>query len=84
MTDTNFGSLGEPVKRTQTRVRMAARALGRNDLGHAFGHVSARLDADSFLVCAPKPMGLIAPEDEGTIVPIEGTLPDKKASMILH
>jgi HCOMODA/2-hydroxy-3-carboxy-muconic semialdehyde decarboxylase len=55
---------------------MAARALGRNDLGHAFGHVSARLDADSFLVCAPKPMGLIAPEDEGTIVPIEGTLPD--------
>jgi len=76
MTDTNFGSLGEPVKRTQTRVRMAARALGRNDLGHAFGHVSARLDADSFLVCAPKPMGLIAPEDEGTIVPIEGTLPD--------
>jgi HCOMODA/2-hydroxy-3-carboxy-muconic semialdehyde decarboxylase len=57
-------------------VRMAARALGRNDLGHAFGHVSARLDADSFLVCAPKPMGLIAPEDEGTIVPIEGTLPD--------
>ena len=76
MTDTNFGSLGEPVKRTQTRVRMAARALGRNDLGHAFGHVSARLDADRFLVCAPKPMGLIAPEDEGTIVPIEGTLPD--------
>jgi len=76
MTDTNFGSLGEPVERTQTRVRMAARALGRNDLGHAFGHVSARLDADSFLVCAPKPMGLIAPEDEGTIVPIEGTLPD--------
>ena len=76
MTDTNFGSLGEPVKRTQTRVRMAARALDRNDLGHAFGHVSARLDADSFLVCAPKPMGLITPEDEGTIVPIEGTLPD--------
>ena len=76
MTDTNFGSLGEPVKRTQIRVRMAARALGRNDLGHAFGHVSARLDADSFLVCAPKPMGLITPEDEGTIVPIEGTLPD--------
>ena len=76
MTDTNFGSLGEPVKRTQIRVRMAARALGRNDLGHAFGHVSARLDADRFLVCAPKPMGLIAPEDEGTIVPIEGTLPD--------
>lgn len=76
MTDIDFGSLGEPLERTQIRVRMAARALGRNDLGHAFGHVSARIDADSFLVCAPKPMGLIAPEDEGTIVPIDGALPD--------
>lgn len=76
MSDTEFGSLGEPVARTQVRVRMAARALGRNDLGHAFGHVSARLDADSFLVCAPKPMGLIRPEDDGTVVPIDGPLPD--------
>jgi HCOMODA/2-hydroxy-3-carboxy-muconic semialdehyde decarboxylase len=76
MSDTEFGSLGEPVARTQVRVRMAARALGRNDLGHAFGHVSARLDADSFLVCAPKPMGLIRPDDEGTVVPIDGPLPD--------
>ena len=76
MSDTEFGSLGEPVARTQVRVRMAARALGRNDLGHAFGHVSARLDADSFLVCAPKPMGLIRPVDEGTVVPIDGPLPD--------
>ena len=76
MSDTEFGSLGEPVARTQVRVRMAARALGRNDLGHAFGHVSARLDANSFLVCAPKPMGLIRPDDEGTVVPIDGPLPD--------
>ena len=44
MSDTEFGSMGEPVARTQVRVRMAARALGRNDLGHAFGHVSARLE----------------------------------------
>lgn len=76
MSDTEFGSLGEPFDRTQVRVRMAARALGRNDLGHAFGHVSARLDADSFLVCAPKPMGLIRPDDAGTVVPIDGPLPD--------
>ncbi len=58
------------------RVRKAARALGRNKLGHAYGHVSARIDANSFLVCAPKPMGLITPKDEGTVVPIEGPLPD--------
>ena len=73
---TEFGTLGEPLARTQVRVRMAARALGRNGLGHAYGHVSARLDSRSFLVCAPRPMGLIAPDDEGTVVPVEGPLPD--------
>lgn len=76
MSDTEFGALGEPMERTQVRVRMAARALGRNDLGHAFGHVSARLDTDNFLVCAPKPMGLIRAEDEGTVVPVDGPLPE--------
>ena len=76
MTGTQFGTLGEPLNKTQVRVRKAARALGRNNLGHAYGHVSARIDANSFLVCAPKPMGLITPKDEGTVVPIEGPLPD--------
>ena len=76
MPGTHFGELGEPIEKTQTRVRMAARALGRNDLGHAYGHVSARLNEDSFLVCAAKPMGLITPEDQGTVVPLDGPLPD--------
>lgn len=76
MSDTDFGSLGEPLDRTQARVRVAARALGNNDLGHAFGHVSARIDAENFLVCASKPMGLIATGEPGTIVPIDGPLPD--------
>ena len=76
MSETDFGTLGEPLDRTEVRVRMAARALGNNDLGHAFGHVSARIDADSFLVCAPKPMGLIRPGDQGTVVPVDGPLPD--------
>jgi len=76
MSDTEFGSIGEPLDRTQLRVRVAARALARNDLGHAFGHVSARIDADSFLVCAPKPMGLIAPGEAGTVVPVDGPLPE--------
>jgi HCOMODA/2-hydroxy-3-carboxy-muconic semialdehyde decarboxylase len=70
-----FGKLGEPLEATQRRVRMAARALGRNDLGHAFGHVSARLDDKSFLVCAPRPMGLIPEGEPGTVVPIDGALP---------
>lgn len=75
MAETEFGSLGEPIERTQMRVRKAARALPRHGLGHAYGHVSARLDGKSFLVCAPKPMGLIKPGEPGTVVPIEGPLP---------
>lgn len=57
-------------------VRVAARALGRAGLAHAYGHCSQRLDDDSFLVCAPRPMGLINTGDAGTIVAIEGPLPD--------
>jgi len=76
MSGMDFGFLGEPLDRSQSRVRVAARALGNNDLGHAFGHVSARIDAKSFLVCAPKPMGLIEPGETGTIVPVAGPLPD--------
>ena len=75
MAEIVFGKLGETREATERRVRMAARALGRNDLGHAFGHVSARLDDKSFLVCAPRPMGLIAEGEPGTVVPIEGALP---------
>ncbi len=71
-----FGAIGEPLDKTQLRVRLAARALARHNLVHAYGHVSARLDNDSFLVCAAKPMGLIDPGEVGTVVPVEGGLPD--------
>jgi len=74
--ETEFGAMGEPIERTQIRVRKAARALPRHGLGHAFGHISARLDADSFLVCAAKPMGNILPGEAGVVVPLEGPLPD--------
>jgi len=57
------------------QVRLAARALASAGLVHAFGHCSARLDAGSFLVCAPLPMGRIA-DEAGTIVPIDGPLPE--------
>ena len=67
-----FGFIGEPLDATQQRVRLAARALARHNLVHAYGHVSARLNNESFLVCAPKPMGLIAPGEDGTVVPISG------------
>jgi HCOMODA/2-hydroxy-3-carboxy-muconic semialdehyde decarboxylase len=75
MTDDDFGSIGEPIETTQRRVRLAARALARHNLVHAYGHVSARINDDSFLVCAPKPMGLIDPGEEGAVVPVVGELP---------
>ena len=75
MTEDEFGFIGEPLEATQKRVRLAARALARHNLVHAYGHVSARLDNDSFLVCAAKPMGLIAPDEDGTVVPVSGELP---------
>ena len=71
-----FGYVGEPISDTQQRVRLAARALARHNLVHAYGHVSARLDEERFLVCAPKPMGLIDPREGGDIVPVNGPLPD--------
>ena len=71
-----FGFVGEPLIETQKRVRLAARALARHGLVHAYGHVSARLDGQSFLVCAAKPMGLIEAGEDGSVVPIEGPLPD--------
>ncbi len=57
-------------------VRRAARALANAGLVTAYGHCSARIDERTFLVCAPKPMGMIAPGENGTIVSIDGPLPD--------
>lgn len=76
MPEAEFGFVGEPLSDTQRRVRLAARALARHRLVHAYGHVSARLDEKSFLVCAAKPMGLIESGEDGTIVPIDGPLPE--------
>jgi HCOMODA/2-hydroxy-3-carboxy-muconic semialdehyde decarboxylase len=59
----------------QRQLRMAARALGRHGLAHAYGHCSVRLDAQSFLVCAARPMGLIAAQEPGQVVPVDGELP---------
>lgn len=66
-------TLPSEVQRT---LRRMARALGRNGLSGPFGHCSLRLDADHFLVCAPRPMALIAADESGTVVPVAGPLPD--------
>lgn len=59
----------------QLQVRLLARACDRAGLSPAYGHCSLRLDAQSFLVCASKPMGLIAAGEPGTVAPIDGPLP---------
>jgi HCOMODA/2-hydroxy-3-carboxy-muconic semialdehyde decarboxylase len=58
-------------------VRLAARAMARHGLAHAYGHVSARIDERHFLVSPPQPLGTVAAEDPGVVVPIDGTLPDR-------
>lgn len=60
----------------QFELRQAARALARGKLVHAYGHCSLRLDQSCFLVCAPKPMGTILPGEDGTVVSIDGPLPE--------
>ncbi len=71
-----FGALGEPCAQTEIRVRKAARALPRHNLGNAYGHVSARVDGKSFLVCPARPMNTVKPGEACTLVPIEGPLPE--------
>lgn len=69
-------SLDTPVpERAQRQLRMAARAFGRHGLAHAYGHCSVRLDETHFLVCAPRPMGLIKVGEPGIVVAIDGALP---------
>jgi HCOMODA/2-hydroxy-3-carboxy-muconic semialdehyde decarboxylase len=60
----------------ERQLRIAARALGRHGLAHAYGHCSVRLDEQHFLVCAARPMGLIAPHETGQVVPVDGPLPE--------
>ena len=69
------GSTLNAAPAVQRELRIAARALARHGLAHAYGHCSVRLDAGNFLVCASRPMGLIGPGEPGTVVPVTGALP---------
>ncbi len=65
------------AKPAQARlVRVAARALGRHHLVHAYGHCSVRLDAGHFLVAPSRPLGLVEPGEACTVVPLDGALPE--------
>ena len=58
----------QSLESSQREVRLLARASDRAGLATAYGHCSVRLDDHHFLVCAARPMGLIAlhfPERHG-------------------
>ncbi|PIT80716.1 class II aldolase/adducin family protein [Limnohabitans sp. JirII-31] len=65
-----------PTPAQEQLVRTTGRALARAGLATAYGHCSLRLDAEHFLVCAPRPMGLLTPQNSGTVVSVHGPLPD--------
>ncbi|AMO67486.1 decarboxyl [gamma proteobacterium BDW918] len=60
----------------QRMLRMAARALSRAGLVHAFGHCSFRENDDYFWVCPAMPMGCIPAGAENQRVPVRGPLPE--------
>jgi HCOMODA/2-hydroxy-3-carboxy-muconic semialdehyde decarboxylase len=57
-------------------LRLAARAMGRHGLAHAYGHVSRRIDADSFLVSPPQPLPTVSRASRGTVVHLSEPLPE--------
>lgn len=56
-------------------LRLAARAMHRHGLAHAYGHVSTRIDEVSFLVSPAQPLGTVSRKEQGVIVPLDGELP---------
>jgi HCOMODA/2-hydroxy-3-carboxy-muconic semialdehyde decarboxylase len=72
-----------PIDADARRVRVAARALARAGLVHAYGHCSQRLDSDHFMVSPAKPLGLVTPQDTVVIVPTHGALPAEALPEVL-
>jgi HCOMODA/2-hydroxy-3-carboxy-muconic semialdehyde decarboxylase len=62
------------LERART-LRLAARAMHRHGLAHAYGHVSMRLDDASFLVTPAQPLGVVSQNEQGVVVGLEGDLP---------
>ena len=56
-------------------IGVAARAIGRAGLVHAYGHCSVRLDENHFLVSPAKPLGMVCRDDLPIRVAIEGPMP---------
>jgi HCOMODA/2-hydroxy-3-carboxy-muconic semialdehyde decarboxylase len=67
------------------RIRVAARAMARAGLVHAYGHCSLRMDSERFIVSPPKPLGLIGLGDWPVTVSMTGALPpDVLGEVVIH
>jgi len=64
------------LRRLDLRVRVVARALARHGLVQAWGHCSARIDPQRFVVCTARPMGTLRCGEAGTVVEVAGPLRD--------
>jgi HCOMODA/2-hydroxy-3-carboxy-muconic semialdehyde decarboxylase len=60
----------------QLTMRLAARAMGRHGLTHAYGHVSRRIDARTFLVSPAQPLLTVSSVAKGTVVPLADPFPE--------
>lgn len=56
-------------------LRLAARAMARHGLAHAYGHVSMRLGPDRFVVTPARPLGTVNTAEPGIVVMLDGELP---------
>lgn len=57
-------------------VRKASRALARHGLVHAYGHCSARINSDRFLVSPANPLGMVGVGESCVEVSVNEPLPD--------
>jgi HCOMODA/2-hydroxy-3-carboxy-muconic semialdehyde decarboxylase len=78
--------VGSPERdAVETLVRISGRALDRAGLVHAYGHCSARIDADRFLVSPRRPLGQVGPGEPCIEVEIDGEPPSAAAGEVrLH
>lgn len=60
----------------EKRIRLACRAVARAGLAHAYGHCSARLGSDEFLVSPAKPLALVSDGDQILKGKVSGPLPE--------
>lgn len=67
---------------TQRQLRLAARALARAGLVHAYGHCSVRVNRTEMLATPPLPLGTVPVGATALTVPICGQLPDGVAGEI--